>query len=363
LKYFEEIPIIRAVATMMVLGVHITSRLYYSQGHIVDDLLGYFNQISRLGTPVFAVISAFLLTSSTIRRKFDIKYFVKSRFTKIFMPYLIWTTIYLLLSAIFTNIFYAIDRPIKDYYLFGVAETHLYFILVVIQFYILFPVVHRVKKGPSLIYAYLIATIVNILWLIYGRGTFNFEIEMINTFINSRSFVLNWISFFFLGIVYAKYYSEINDLITRYQKYLYIIITILFIDLLASINLDSLFSSNTVSIIVYTPFFIIGLILFYRKIKSNQVLVHILTTIGNYSMGIYLVHIIIIMFYRKIPYVEIMGNTSTFVFSYLFVLSLSVLLVYGISKLPFATFIVPIPKKQNSVSLSKLSNKKHETEI
>ncbi|NWN86776.1 MAG: acyltransferase family protein [Staphylococcus sp.] len=89
MKYYEELPIIRAIATMLVLCIHLTAQLYNANGVIVDPILAYFNQISRLGTPIFAVISPFLLTSSTLKRKFDLSYFAKSRFTKILIPYIL----------------------------------------------------------------------------------------------------------------------------------------------------------------------------------------------------------------------------------------------------------------------------------
>ncbi len=52
---------------------------------IIAGYLGYLSQIGRLGTPVFAVISAFLLTHSVLKRGFDLNYFIKSHFTKIFV--------------------------------------------------------------------------------------------------------------------------------------------------------------------------------------------------------------------------------------------------------------------------------------
>lgn len=210
MKYYEEIPIIRAVAIMLVLCIHITAQLYNSNGVIENSILAYFNQISRLGTPIFAVISAFLFTSSTLKRKFDLTYFVKSRFTKILVPYILWTTLYIILRTLFSNPYYPEGTPIIKYYLLGSAEIHLYFILLVIQFYILFPFVHKLKKGTPLITAYIIGTIINVIWLHYGKGSVTFHNETLNTFVNSKAFILNWLSFFFLGICYAKYYKEIG---------------------------------------------------------------------------------------------------------------------------------------------------------
>lgn len=355
MKYYEEIPVIRAVATMLVLCIHLTAQLYNSNGVIVDPILSYFNQISRLGTPVFAVISAFLLTSSTLKRDFDLSYFAKSRFTKILIPYILWTTLYIILRSLFSNTYYPAGTPIIKYYLLGTAEIHLYFILVVIQFYVLFPFVHKLKKGAPLIIAYIIGTIINAVWLHYGQGAFTFHNETLNAFINSKAFILNWLSFFFLGIGYAKYYKEINDVVLRHKIYFKIIGIILFIDLIIKIDITHLYGSANIANIVYIPFFLALLIIFYNHIKHYTFLTQSLTVIGNYSMGIYLIHVLLIMVYRQIPYVDIVNNSSTFVVSYIVVLGLSVIAIYFISKLPFASYIVPIPSKKTIVNKNKLN--------
>ncbi|MGO2107648.1 acyltransferase [Staphylococcus equorum] len=350
MKYYEEIPVIRAIATMLVLCIHLTAQLYNSNGVITDPILSYFNQIARLGTPIFAVISAFLLTSSTLNRKFSLLYFIKSRFTKIFIPYILWTTLYIVLRYLFTNTYYPPGTPLIKYYILGTAEIHLYFILVVIQFYLLFPFVHKLKKGLPLIAAYIVATIINVIWLNYGRGEITFQSDLLNAFVNSKAFILNWLSFFFLGICYTKFYKEINRTILEYKIYFKIIGMILFVDLIISIDITNLYGSSSIANIIYIPFFLALLIIFYNHVKNYKYLMKSLTVIGNYSMGIYLIHVLLIMIYRQYPYADIVNNPSTFVISYIVILCLSVISIYLISKLPFSSYIVPIPAKKTIIN-------------
>src|SRR5699024_504069 len=218
MKYYEEIPIIRSIATMLVVLVHVTSRIYYANGEFTNHVIGYFNQFSRLGTPIFAVISGFLLTISTLKRPFDLNYFIKSRFTKILLPFIIWTTLYIILSFSFDETFNSLSNNIINTYLLDSGETHLYFILVVIEFYILFPLLQIISSGKSIVILYVLVTILNIFWFYFGNGLFQFKNDIINTFINSRIFILNWISFFVLGILFAKHYENVNKLIIKYKK-------------------------------------------------------------------------------------------------------------------------------------------------
>lgn len=145
LKYYEEIPVIRSIAAILVVAVHLIAGLYSPGGVFSNVHIGYIDQLARLGTPIFAVISAFLLMSSVLRRGFDLSYFVKSRFTKIFIPYIFWSSVYLLYRS-FVEESLIPGLPVSSYFLHGTANFHLYFILTVLQFYVLFPLLSRLKK-------------------------------------------------------------------------------------------------------------------------------------------------------------------------------------------------------------------------
>lgn len=56
-SYFYEISFIRAIACLLVLMVHVTAEYYYLNGRNFNWLTYFSNQISRFGTPTFAVAS------------------------------------------------------------------------------------------------------------------------------------------------------------------------------------------------------------------------------------------------------------------------------------------------------------------
>lgn len=168
----------------------------------------------------------------------------------------------------------------------------------------------------------------------------------IERFVNDKLFIMNWISFFMLGIVYAKFYNEIRELIFKYKAILSIIIGFLLIDLLLSIDLNNLQSSITISNMIYIPFFIVFLNYLYEHVKNNEIILKTLTLIGNYSMGIYLVHYVAIQFVKRLPVIENIAPQSKFVGVFILTVALSVLIVYLIGKLPYGNYIVPIPKKK-----------------
>lgn len=352
LKYFDEIPIIRAIATLLVVCVHLSVSYTNSENsQSMTVIAGYLSQIARLGTPIFAVISAFLLTNSALRRGFDLNYFIRSRFTKIFIPYLIWTTVYLYYLGV-VEVTLNSDTNFLEYYLYGTGNYHLYFILTVIEFYILFPILQKIKKGIPLLLAYATLTLVNALWLLYNQH-FTLDIPILGTFISSRSFILNWISYFMLGIVFAKYYEEINIMIKRYKAVCLPIITVLFISFLLFIDLDNFVTSSHPIFLLYIPFFLTLLIYFNALIKNNKLIIKTLTHIGNYSMGIYLVHPLVKWLVHKIPVFDNRDSFFLYGLSFVIIVVISIVIIGLLIKIPNGNYIVPVPKKSKIVNNSK----------
>src|SRR5699024_7360047 len=169
-----------------------------------------------------------------------------------------------------------------------------------------------------------------------------------NTFINSRIFILNWISFFVLGILFAKHYEDVNKLITKYKKIIFTISIILFINLYITIDLENLISSSTSIMLINIPVFITVLMYFYQTIKTSKPLMQIFTKIGNFSMGIYLVHLIVIMVYRRIFGFIVLNNFATFILSYIIILLTSIIIVELISKFILCYYKIPIPNTLNA---------------
>lgn len=96
--HISEIHILRAIGCLFVVAVHVSGSFYYAHGQQYNEWTLFINQISRFGTPMFALISGFLLFYQTRNRGFNFKKFTTSRFTKIGLPFLFWSSFYLLFT-------------------------------------------------------------------------------------------------------------------------------------------------------------------------------------------------------------------------------------------------------------------------
>ncbi|WP_404274693.1 acyltransferase [Exiguobacterium undae] len=345
MKYYQEIPVIRSIAAILVVSVHVIAGLYYVGGEFTNTSIGYINQLARIGTPIFAIISAFLLMSMVLRKGFDLRQFIQSRFSKIFVPYLIWSSVYLLYKYHVENSLNP-DLSISSYFLYGNAHYHLYFILTVLQFYLVFPLLARFKKNSGLFVALGASMIINYLWLTFGNVTT--DVEWINRFVNGRSFLLNWIAYFMMGITYAVYYQEFQDLLKRHRTSLLLVSGVILLDLWISIDLARLYTSTNISNLIYIPFVIVVLNYIFRRVRSDATAMKLFQAIGTHSMGIYLVHPLVIRLIRRSEWFEYFQSGSMFVLAMIMILSISMGISYAISLLPFGNYIIPVPKRRTS---------------
>src|SRR3972149_12259082 len=95
-KYYFYIALLRVLAVFLIVLIHVSAPYVTSYGKISFDhwLSGnFFDSFSRLGIPIFLMISGFLLLTNYQEDK--IKIFIKKRFLKVFVPFLIWSVFYL----------------------------------------------------------------------------------------------------------------------------------------------------------------------------------------------------------------------------------------------------------------------------
>lgn len=321
-----QINSIRAIACLAVVLVHVTA-LYYTKNGFSEVVIEYLNQISRFGTPIFCIITGYLF-SNYFFGDFEIKKFFKSRIKKILIPYLCWSLIYLLIVFLFSktinieNIFYKI--------IFGDSFYHLYFMSTILQFCILFPILRKFKSDSprSLVFIFLI----NIFFLFFLKGS---DLQILS----KPSFLGFWIFYFYFGLYFNKIFPTIKS--TNKINILFYFILISLIIGFEIYLTESIFDSRRILNLLICPtiFFILFWIFTFKR---NE----LLNSIGRLSMGIYLIHpLVIILVYKLIDLGSIIQNPLKYlplVFS--LTLLLSILLILILTKIPYSKYLITIPK-------------------
>lgn len=148
-----SLDIIRVLAIVMVLVTHAAESFYISSVGALSIKPGdefwvnLFNSASHACVALFVVVSGSLL----LPIKESPSGFYLKRIPKIFIPFLIWSVLYLLLPLLWggTNIEAVKDNGSRLLYTFSWASGHLWFIYMLIGVYLIIPIISPWIKDCS----------------------------------------------------------------------------------------------------------------------------------------------------------------------------------------------------------------------
>jgi probable poly-beta-1,6-N-acetyl-D-glucosamine export protein len=338
-----EIHYIRALASLMVLLVHVSATYFYQQGEQYNDYTFFINQISRFGTPMFALISGFLLFYQTRKKGFNLKKFISSRLTKVGIPFIVWSSFYFLFTHFILEI-----NPLKDgmeifliNFFSGNAFYHLYFIAIVFQFYLIFPLLQYVRSKVVWLFLLLMAAMINLYFLKVDVSS-QFDGTLAELF-SQRAFLPEWIYFFIFGGFLAYYWEPLLAISRKFKIALSIAaVTTIVLAVMEYRSVGSI-PSNRATNIINIPILTLFLAGIMDDVRKVGFLDKFLKEIGSLSMAIYLVHPFIInMFIRVAP--DTLWNTSLFPVTFGLILLGSIIMTKLIQLLPFSSYILTVPK-------------------
>lgn len=363
----DEITMIRGLSIIGILILHVTSYfvLMPNTQTLTFKLGLLFNQVVRFSLPLFLVISGVVLAYSYDPAKgVDFRKFILSRAKQILLPYLTWSFIYFCFYILFLKkvplgttvvdlkepleLMAAIKIFTKNL-VFGWNYVHLYFVVLIFQFYLLYPwFIKKVTKIKSLeffVATNLVFYLILIIYLFYYRGYFG--IYLIDLLIKYywETFIA-WFVYFVVGIYVGLRIREFKDWCNKnflWVSAVYFLTTLIVLGE-AFFYVDNVGKLTSLRPAVYLN--TIPAMCFYYSI-SNRLIVQksifsaFLKTVGDMSFGIFFVHILIltIAFKGLIAY-----NPAIFNFnqpSFIFILSFitlagSMAFVFLIKRIPLS---------------------------
>ena len=258
----------------------------------------------------FAVATFIFLSGYLTKTDNDnwMKFYVR-RITRVLVSYIIWTVIYSI-----PDIRSSGPSSLVKNLLCANATTTLYYIFVYIQFVLLTPLLVKLAKSPYKHLGWLIAPL-SVILLKYIPAFGNIQLgKHIELFWNDAC--LGWFTFYYLGLILGNRIIDrqfnIRNLAVLYCASLllqmaegYLWFTVDPAGCGSQLKLSSILSSTIFILIIYC-------VLERRAPRGNrsghEPKSTLLYTIGDYSFGIYLVHMVILKamepldFYSAIPY-------------------------------------------------------------
>lgn len=204
----DETTIMRGISCLAVIMVHITANpvSMLNAGSPSSILFTLLNRGSKFTTPTFLFLSGLTLFYSYEARDFSYGKFLKRRFESTLIPYFIWSTVYFMYFY-FKGIYILSPKFIAENFLLGKTSYHLYFVVTITQFYILFGgflYIYRKYNSHLILGSTLI---INVLFLKYGAPSM----------VYADRFFINYIFFFSLGCYVARNLSKVKGFIVKYK--------------------------------------------------------------------------------------------------------------------------------------------------
>lgn len=281
----EVISFLKGFSILTIVFMHLI------QGYItkIPSFISIASSIGGTGVHVFFFCSGFGLYLSYIRKKTTFIQFIKKRFKKIYIPYILIVFISFFIpcmyeyndriSALLSHIFLHKMFIPKYEESFG---GHFWFISTIIQFYLLFiPLCKIREKIPKKRYFILGSLLISIIWwfIVYFNGIINIRIW--------NSFCLQYLWEFTLGMHMAEYIHVHKKI--KLNKFILFIIATIGIGLQASMALSSGFLKVFNDIPALFGYGSLALLLYnISSIKKMSI------KITEYSYELYLIHILII---------------------------------------------------------------------
>ena len=271
----------RGLAIIAVVALHVV----YLSGYWGSRFL-FHCQLFNFGVPAFIFISGYWTAKKPIRSLQDYKTFLIRRLTRVLIPYLFWSFLFLAYAAIRTG-----DVNVQKIIfklLTGRASFPYFFIILIAQFYVITPLLHHINRRSYGLMLVLILNIMTLLLRYLSRLHFNFWFPSVSPF-------YSWIIFYEIGLLVGRS----DNKIFAAKKVRFFILPALLVCLLISELEGTIILSKygnfgfAAHALKYSTFMysvcIIFAFLFVREHFYHWP--KLLVTIGYRSFGIYLIHV------------------------------------------------------------------------
>ena len=305
MKRIEELDFTRVIAMIAVITIHVTSAYIGYQSNVLVmgmNLAFILNQLTRFAVPLFILLSGTSLGLSANDDNY--REFLHRRLTKIGIPYLAWTAVYIIynnhsdLSAI--NF-----RSVLRTVLLGQAAPHLYFIVIIFQFYLVFPFLRRyISREPCKCVFFAFVITYGIQELFYFR---RLGVDLIPHALQPYLWLLfpTWIFYFVAGAVLSEYRLTLIRKLASQNTVTILCVTFLFSGLyVIESHVTGNIESIKTSLDLYVPLVLLSTFSAWKyaeRIHASHIVVKILS---KHSMTIYFMHVLVLRIFRHFSIFE-----------------------------------------------------------
>jgi surface polysaccharide O-acyltransferase-like enzyme len=327
-----------------VVFIHVTGYILtktYNINTPIWNVANVYNSLSRWCVPVYIMISGALL----LQKDYDINVFFKKRISKVVIPFIAWSFIFYVWSMRKNLIRFSIADLLKKF-VEGNVYYHLWFFYIIIALYLITPFIRVLIKNAS-------DRMVGCMIAVWFLNTA--IIPMINKFLKVSIYfnipmLSEYLGYFILGYYINK--IEIKK-IYRIVLYMFAISSVIAnVYLTRHISLSRMkfegFFYNYLSlttIVTAAALFVLFKYIEWQRAISNIKTLNAINYLSSISFGVYLIHAMFLDVIKEKNYIEVVYSNVGYILGMpiitLIIISLSVIAVYIIKKLPYIKLIIP----------------------
>ncbi len=209
-KRIEEIPYLRGMAGLAVVMVHLSAIPVSTlqKDSVPMMLVTLINRGLKFTSPVFIFISGLIFFYGYQNKPFQYVSFLRKRMSSVLVPYVGWSLFYYFIFVVM-GVYVFDPKFLIQGLLLGKMSYHLYFMVIIIQFYLLFGAFYYGFKrfNPHLLL--LLSAVINLVSLRYLTIPY------------SDRFFTNYIFFFSFGCYWGCYLDQIKAFLKKHPNIVY----------------------------------------------------------------------------------------------------------------------------------------------
>lgn len=300
-----EFDLARVISMLAVIMIHITAP-YVSRSSdftlLGMNLAFVLNQIVRFAVPLFLLLSGASLGFS--RSSDSPMSFLKKRAKKIGIPYLVWFSLYEIYQLVHTQPMPRVT--VSSFFralLQGQSAPHLYFIIILAQCYLLYPVLRKaVGRAPGWSVAVSLVCTGGIELLLALRRA---GLDCIPTLIQPYLWLLfpTWAFYFVLGMTLTREWIERLRTWTAAHPWGILLAAVVAAVgyVLLSKAYNSLDSMNLM-LNVYVPVVLLAVFALWQLVEPFRWVRRCVTFLSAHAMTIYFSHVFVIYHFQETPW-------------------------------------------------------------
>lgn len=204
----QEINILNVLFCIMVIFIH-------ASGAVISgpkDTIAYMGifpvwNIFSVAVPGFIFLSG--LKSGLSNEQFTAKsypYFILKKLKKIYLPYCLWVVVYYA-WFVWREYFPFSSTELIKYILNGTLAAHFYFVIIIMQFYILLPLIKKLAKKLSPVVLLILSLLISYFSEKY-LSTAIYDVASVK-FIHTDRLFSTYLVYYVLGLICAESYDKV----------------------------------------------------------------------------------------------------------------------------------------------------------